>query len=153
VTWVWDCGGQTVASTGVIAGRRLATLRYRAQTADGNWKDLEQRILIAWTPCRFGGERPWFRCCCGRHTMRLYGAGGLFACRQCYGLAYACQQAVPRDRNLMQAQKIRERLAGGSDVLQPFPLKPSGMHWQTYDRLRRRHDRARKTSMAGLGLL
>jgi hypothetical protein len=91
------------------------------------------------------GERPWFQCCCARYVMRLYSAGRLFACRQCCGLAYANQQAAPRDRHLAQARKIRDRLGGDANVLNPFPLKPSGMHWQTYDRLRRRHDRAPAT--------
>jgi hypothetical protein len=66
--------------------------------------------------------------------MRLDGAGRLFACRECYRLVYASQQAVPRDRNLAQARKIRERLGGDANVLNPLPPKPFGMHWRTYDR-------------------
>jgi hypothetical protein len=153
MTWVWDCDGEAVGSIQVATSRNSATLTYRVPNFDGSWEDLKQDVRIAWMPCQLGGERPWFRCSCGRHVTRLYGAGRLFACRQCYGLAYACQQAVPRDRNLIQARKIRERLGGDAAVLQPFPPKPSRMHWQTYDRLRRRHDRARNISIAGLGLL
>jgi hypothetical protein len=150
VTWAWHRGGEAVGSMRVATGRNNVTLTYRVTNFDGSWEDVKQGVRIAWMPCRFGGERPWFRCSWGRHVARMYVAGRLFACRQCYGLAYACQQAVPRDRNLIQARKIRERLGGDPNVLNPLPSKPSGMHWQTYDRLRRRHDRARDASMAGL---
>jgi hypothetical protein len=150
LTWSWRSNSETVASIGVIADRNVATLRYRVRSGDGKWKDLEQSIPICWSPCRFGGERPWFRCNCGRRVMRLYGAGCLFACRHCYGLVYASQQAVPRDRNIAQARKIRERLGGDANVLNLLPLKPSGMHWRTYYRFRRQHDRACAASLAGL---
>jgi len=33
---------------------------------------------------------------------------------------------------------------------QAFPDKPKGMHWQTYDGLRRAHDVAEARSMTGL---
>ena len=33
----------------------------------------EQHIATVWTPCRFGGKRPWFQCgYCGRRVVRLY---------------------------------------------------------------------------------
>jgi len=68
----------------------------------------------------------------------LYGAGELFACRHCYGLAYDSQQQSRHDRNLSQAQKIRMRLGGSANMLHPFPQKPRGMHWRTYLRHQQR---------------
>jgi hypothetical protein len=39
----------------------------------------------------------------------------------------------------------------GSTVMSAaFPDKPKGMHWQTYERLRRAHDAAEWRSMTGL---
>jgi hypothetical protein len=149
LTWAWHRGGETVGSIRVATGWYNVTLTYRVRNFDGVCEDINQVVSIVWTPCRLGGERPWFRCPCAQLVTRLYGAGRLFACRQCYGLVYACQQAIPRDRNLIQARKIRERLGGDANVLNPLPSKPSGMHWQTYERLRRRHDRARNASMVG----
>lgn len=103
-----------------------------------------QRISITWTDCRFGGRRAWFRCTgysaarCGRRVAKLYSDGGLFACRHCHGLAYASQQLCTRDRLISSARKIRMQLGGGPSLFDPFPDKPRGMHWRTYERLRAR---------------
>jgi hypothetical protein len=76
----------------------------------------------------WGGRRPWFICSgysrtryCGRCVALLYGAGDFFACRRCYGLAYASRvlnavalaeipnQQLDEIKNLTPAQ--RDRLA------------------------------------------
>ena len=86
----WTRDGERLASINVQAQRDAVTLKYQSP---------EQRVAIAWTPCRFGGEQPWFVCSvaangvyCGRRVTKLYRAGRLFACRHCYRLAYASQQ-------------------------------------------------------------
>jgi hypothetical protein len=78
----------------------------------------------------------------------LYAAGDLFACRHCYGLAYASQSESPRDRYSSRAQKIRMRLGGSPNLLEPFPEKPRGMHWRTYNSLRARSLTAEIRSVA-----
>ena len=107
-------GGEPARSIRVRTERDAVILTYRS----GSWgasesKSIEQRVPIAWTACHLGGQRPWFVCpvyCngryCGRRAAVLYGAGELFACRRCYGLAYASQQETPM-RGISQAQKIR----------------------------------------------
>ena len=80
----------------------------------------------------------------------LYCAGALFACRRCYGLAYASQHEAVSHRGLGKAQKIRMRLGGSASMIEPFPDKPKGMHWRTYDRLRRAHNIAEARSTLGL---
>jgi hypothetical protein len=80
----------------------------------------------------------------------LYGAGEKFACRHCYRLAYTSQQEALHQRGLGKAQKIRIRLGGSPNMLEAFPEKPKGLHWRTYDRLRRAHDMAQEHSMIGL---
>ena len=109
------------------------------------WKSIEQRVPITWTACHLGGQRPWFVCSvyrngryCGRRAAVLYGAGELFACRRCYGLAYASQQETPMHRGISQAQKIRMELGGSANLCEPFPEKPKRMHWRRYLRLRAR---------------
>jgi hypothetical protein len=98
-------------------------------------KTIEQRVPITWSPCHFGGRRPWFRCVvksngryCGRRVALLYGAGEFFACRRCYGLAYESQQESLRHRGLAKARKIRARLGGSANIFDDFPERPKGMH-------------------------
>ena len=102
-------------------------------------EEIRYRVPIAWTPCRFGGDRPWFACPgdgCGRRAAVLYGRR-LFLCRRCHDLAYESTREDPGERALRRARKIRERLAGSADLLAPFPPKPKGMHWRTYERFAR----------------
>jgi hypothetical protein len=54
----WTRDGERVASINV----ETVTLKYRSRSYGEDWSDVEQRVTIAWTPCRFGGERPWFVC-------------------------------------------------------------------------------------------
>jgi hypothetical protein len=156
-SWTWTRDGERVASINVETQRQSVTLKYRSRSCGEDWSDVEQRIALAWTPCPFGGERPWFTCSvasngvyCGRRVTKLYGAGRLFACRHCYRLAYASQQESVHQKGLWKAQKIRMRLGGSASMLDAFPNKPQGMHWRTYDHLRRLHDAAAERYTIGL---
>ena len=153
----WTRNGEKVASIGVETERLSVTLRYQNRSYGKDWTDVEQRVAIEWTPCRFGGERPWFICSvstngsyCGRQVVKLYGAGQLFACRHCYRLACASQQESAHHRDLRKAQKIRMRLGGSANMLESFPEKPKGMHWRTYERFCRVHGAAQARSVIGL---
>ena len=82
-------------------------------------------VALDWTPCPFGGARPWFRCPlvvggepCGRRVRILYRPWGAryFGCRHCYGLSYRTRQ-LHRDRwyegferPLAAAQRLRRAL-------------------------------------------
>ena len=156
-SWLWTRDGVGTASIKVETQRHSVMLKYRSRGYGEDWRNVEQQVPIAWTSCRFGGERPWFLCStqsngtyCGRRVTKLYGAGRLFACRHCYGLAYASQQESAHERGLLKSQNIRMRLGGSPNMLEEFPDKPKGMHWRTYDRIRRTHDRACQRSMVGL---
>lgn len=156
-SWAWTQDGERVASINVETRHDSVTLKYRSRDYGGDWSDVEQRIPIVWSSCRFGGERPWFLCSvasngvyCGRRVIKLYGAGRLFACRYCYRLAYTSQQESAHQRGLWKSQKIRMGLGGSASMLDEFPDKPKGMHRRTYDRLRRRHDAAEERSTFGL---
>ena len=94
-------------------------------------------------PCRFGGARPYFVCpgivngiACGRRVVKLYGAGAYFLCRHCYRLAYASQREDSYDRASRRANNIRMRLGGEPGTAAPFPDRPKGMHYKTYERLK-----------------
>ncbi len=100
---------------------------------------IQYRVPITWTRCHLGGRRPWFVCPgagCGRRVAVLYGRR-LFLCRHCHDLAYPSTRHSAGDRALRTAQRIRVRLGGSANMLEPFPPKPRGMHWRTYARLAR----------------
>ena len=95
------------------------------------------QVWLVWTPCNYGGARPWFLCpreCCGHRVAILY-AGGTIACRHCRNLAYPSQQESQRKRTLRRAQAIRIKLGGSASLAEPFPPRPKGMHRRTYQRL------------------
>jgi hypothetical protein len=156
--YLWTWGEQSIGSISVRTEAEAVVLTFRVQnTGAGEWKSVDQRVPITWTACHLGGDRAWFRCnvsCngrfCGRRVALLYAAGELFACRRCYGLAYASQRECLRLRGLGRAQKIRIQLGGSGNMFEDFPRKPKWMHWRTYGRLRHAHDiaAARSTSSA-----
>ena len=146
----WSCDGEPTGRISVRSELDAVVLTYRACTSwAAEWKRIKQRVPITWTDCHFGGRRPWFVCAvysggryCGRRVAVLYGAGELFACRSCYGLAYESQQEDLPGRAQLKAQKIRMRLGGSECPADLFPDKPKGMHWRTYERLCEAHDLA-----------
>lgn len=154
----WTCGGDPSGSINARTERDAVVLVYRSRIWGATeWKSVEQRVPITWTACHFGGRRPWFVCSvyssgryCGRRVAVLYGAGVLFACRRCYGLAYASQQESVHHRGLEKARKIRMRLGGNANILDEFPEKPAHMHWRTYERLHRAYNIAQARCTVGL---
>jgi hypothetical protein len=102
---------------------------------------------VSW---RFGGQRFYFICECGRRVEKLHAFRDRpWRCRHCYQLTYATRRAVPRHRHVIKVQKIREHLGGSLSLLDGFPPKPKGMHRKRYERLRWRHDAA---TQQGLGM-
>ena len=157
-TCSWSRFGSDAGSIKVSAERDAVVLTYQTRHClAAEWKPINQRVPITWTDCHFGGRRPWFICSaysdgqyCGRRVAVLYGAGSYFACRHCYGLAYETQQQSARWRGFAKAQKIRMRLDGSVNLLEPFPEKPPHMHSRTYERLRRVYEIARDRSIQGV---
>jgi len=155
-SWTYD--GEPYGNIMVRTERDAVVLIYQARSWDPTeWKSIEQRVPMIWTDCHLGGQRPWFVCSvyrdgryCGRRVAVLYGAGAYFACRHCYGLAYASQQEAVRERGLIKAQKILTRLAAEPDLFEPFPRKPPRMHWRTYDRLHRTYEIAKDRCFRGI---
>jgi hypothetical protein len=145
-SWSWTRGSEPAGSITVHVESAAVLLSYQScGLGSSEWKSIQQRVPISVTACHLGGERPWFICSvysnarfCGRRAAVLYCAGDLFACRRCHGLSYASQQQTALHRGLEQARKIRMRLGGGADLLEPFPPKPKVMQRRTFERLRAR---------------
>jgi hypothetical protein len=143
--WQWTYNDGTRAWIGIEDGRDEITLRYRFRSYGHEWKSVEQRVPIRWTPCRFGGERPWFICdartngiYCGRKVAKLYGGGRLFGCRHCYRLGYAVQRGGPMDNAHHHLARLHRKLSADYDGPEmPLPRKPKWMRWKTYSRVAR----------------
>jgi hypothetical protein len=132
--------------------RVILTYRHRSGPG-GEWEDVREPVLLSWTVCNFGGERPWFirpGAGCGRRVAVLYGPGKYFLCRHCYDLTYESQRENAMHRALRRAQTIRERLGGSANMMKPFPEKHKGMHWKTCERLWWEHHEADMEQLAGL---
>jgi hypothetical protein len=116
------------------------------------WEDVQETVMFDWTACNYGGKRAWFLCPgCNRRVAVLYGAGRYFLCRHCYNLTYASQQVQRYERLMMKARAIRESLGGSINLSLPFPEKPKGMHWGTYQRLREEAEQAYRLSWLLIG--
>jgi hypothetical protein len=118
---------------------------------EGHKEDVRYKVPLSWTTCNFGGERSWFVCpgvingrYCGRRVAKLYLKHRYFLCRHCQDLTYESRQVAKKHRALHKCQKIRRRLGGTANMMQPFPPPPKGMHVDTYLRLWLEHDKAER---------
>lgn len=133
-TVTWSRGGQ---KTGAISYRTTSdTLRlsYTVER-DGSHEEIAETFGFAFTVQRFGGQRRWIVCPCGKQCRILYG-GKYFRCRMCHRLTYESQYERFRAPLICKAHKVRERLGMDAGFAYPFGDKPKGMHWKTYYRLR-----------------
>jgi hypothetical protein len=154
----WSRADRETGSIGIVVEGteppKRVILNYRHRNGAGHeWEDVQEPVSLVWTACNFGGWRPWFICpgaACGRRVAVLYGPGKYFLCRHCYDLFYESQRENEMHRALRRAQVIRERLGGSANMMKPFPEKPKGMHWSTYERLWWEHDEAEMEQLAGM---
>ena len=139
---LWRRNGEVVSSIYVSAEPDRVILTYFRRKRGDVWEEECYPVWLDWTPCNFGGQRPWFRCPaseCGRRVAILYG-GRIFACRHCYELAYPSQRETASDRAIRRADKIRQRLGWVRGIANFKGSKPKGMHWRTFERLEQEHD-------------
>ncbi len=135
--WQWTWGNGKLSSINVhVESAGAIRLIYRARACGKiSCLDIDYRIYLERTPCRFGGERTWFLCPeCGQRVAKLYCAEQHYVCRHCGDLAYKSQREDRDTRTLHRAQAIRIKLGGSANMLECFPPKPKGMHWSTYER-------------------
>jgi hypothetical protein len=95
----------------------------------------------------------------GLHVPSIAGGGIAAGASRNSMPAILCSPAAIATVSLMRAsrkarkceacrkrRKIRERLGGSPNLLEPFPDKPPGMHWRTYNRLKERAEQAEQRS-------
>ena len=154
-SWAWYRGGRKVSSMGVWAIHGAVELSYSVGSggASGRKEDVSYTVALTWTPCNFGGWRPWLMCPgrangvgCGRRVAKLYLRHRYFRCRHCHDLTYASRQET-RGRIAAaerKGQRIRRKLDGSADMNEPFPGRPKGMHLRTYMRLFEEYEKPRE---------
>ena len=149
-TLTWSRAGHETGSIRVeclIEGVRLV---YRRRDRGDSWEDVREFVPFVETSTAFGGRRQWFQCLsCGNKCRILYG-GGNFRCRRCYRLKYETQYEPAFGRAATRALKIRNRLGAKGGLEDPFPEKPKGMHWKTYDRLAADDERLQNAWAVGI---
>lgn len=139
-----------------INGKPRGRLSFLAGEGEGvvTIEGRRQLVLIEEMPVHLGGSRPWFRCGCGKRCAKIYGSpyagGSRFTCRSCKRIAYPSQSEDPRYRPTRRAQRIRERLGGSANLCMPFPVKPKGMHWATYDQAHAKAAAFEQRGIAGM---
>ncbi len=97
------------------------------------------QIPLVFTPCRFGGRRPWMVCGgCGGHRIVLYRYPRTqrWRCRRCLGLTYPSQRA---SRDVARTAQLRlEALCQRFDpewrYVDDYPRRPAGVHRRTWAR-------------------
>ncbi len=131
--WRGESGRWTTDDLSTLDVRALKRAGLIAPAQEG----VEGVAHLAWTPCNFGGSRPWFVCPgddCGRRAAILYGAECWWLCRSCRDLAYASQREDRLARAIRRERKARARLAAPDEEL---VAKPKRMRDATFVRLGR----------------
>lgn len=143
-TCTWIVRGEAVGSAGVKSGAGVLVLSYQIVGHGAQRPNVTASVPLVWSRCTLGGERPWLLCPregCGRRVAILYCGVGPF-CRRCLGLAYPSQRESASLRAHRRAGRIRHRLEGRCDSFSdPLPVRPKGMHRQTFFRLCAEHHR------------
>lgn len=139
---IWGDPEAPTGSIGLMAERERITLRYEARYDSGRATErFEVVARLDWTPCNFGGARPWFRCpTCARRVAVLFVVSTYIRCRHCARLSYSSQREVRTDRLNRRSDRLWRQLDWGRDAY-GYPDKPKGMHWSTYARLVKQAER------------
>jgi hypothetical protein len=111
----------------------FALFRHNVRAGDG--EEIEYRVGLVRTPCRFGGTRLWWECpSTGARAFKLFlpRGGRRFLSRQAYRLGYATQRMSALDRAHRAKDKIERRLWWYDDGT---PCRAPGMRRRTFERL------------------
>jgi hypothetical protein len=132
----WNLNGEPIGNINYTAYEGHLLLDFKVRDyGEEEWTPITQIVRFDHTHVHFGGQRQWLICPrCQRRCRILYG-GGRFYCRKCYRLNYQSQAEDSAQRAITRAQATRKRLGGFEGIDDPFPLKPKGMHWKTYNKL------------------
>ncbi len=124
-TCSWSRNGEKTGSIGYVVSTAQGDASIRFQYIHTNSqsdekKDLDYKVQLVSTPCRFGGRRWWFICPlvregrpCQRRVGVLYLGGKYFGCRHCYSLTYESSRESHKFDKLFAELGITPRQARG----------------------------------------
>jgi hypothetical protein len=144
--------GDVPALTIWVDVRPLSLLFSYQYTRGGELLNVEETVYLSWTPCHYGGKRPWLICPgCGKRVAVLIVAASLLRCRLCLDLKYRCQSKSPLDRARRKRVKLQKCLGAETRSRHCIPEeKPKGMHQKTFVRLCDRLDEAKRQEIKAL---
>ena len=149
-TLTWSRAGQVTGTIRIECLFNGMRLIYRQRRNGEDWQDVNEFVPYMETETRFGGQRQWFQCLsCGSRCRILYG-GAHFRCRNCQRLKYESQYEAAYARACSKSHNIPQQLGGHGSLDDPFPPKPKGMHWKTYQQLERRDAQLQNRWAAGV---
>ncbi|MEE9910551.1 MAG: hypothetical protein K4571_02405 [Deltaproteobacteria bacterium] len=128
-SWGWRRNGELFYSLSFYFADDCITFFCPVSEHDGNHIVVNDSIPLNWTPCNFGGKRPWFVCNCGRRVSRLFIHKKYIACRDCFKLVYVSQREDELGRLRLKIEKMEARLENGCS-------KPKGMHLETFKKFK-----------------
>ena len=155
-------GGERDLEEGDTRAARLRLI-YTLSPDTEESQDVEYTVSLEYTPCNYGGYRPWFRCPgegCGRRCRKLYlprrRRAEYFLCRECYDLGYTSSRTSGKEWKQAELRYRRAFAKADAENRRPhpnnepwFPERPKGMHHDTFEELledvreaRREWDRA-----------
>ena len=149
-TLTWSRGGRQTGTIRIECLHGSVRLTYRHRRPGDDWQDVSEVVPFVESDTAFGGRRQWFQCLSCRKPCRILYGGTHFRCRCCHRLKYETQYEPPFARAATHALKIRERLGSKEGLAEPFPDKPKGMHWRTYERLRRQESQLQHAWAVGI---
>jgi hypothetical protein len=96
-------------------------LFYNVSSNGQQQENVYLKVPLYWTPCNYGGKRPWFSCPgCGRRVAKLYLESRYFLCRHCSNLAYSSQREDKQMREFSRQMNTQLFFCGKSPC---YPTK------------------------------
>lgn len=134
----WTCRGKPSGCIEYRITQDNCTLilDYQVSKSGGEWQPMAITVPLEARPCRYGGERQYFRCPnrhCSRRCEVLYSCGLNFVCRKCCRYLYPSQKGHRLDKLSDARHKLGARIFADWDGSEGW-RKRKGMHWRTFER-------------------
>lgn len=117
VTWTFGVNKSSVGYTAVITEtENYLELKYtHTDRGSGNKEDMDYKIQLTTSPCKYGGKRYWFICplskngqYCGKRVGVIYSIGKYFGCRHCGEITYNSQMQSERYKGFVSIPDIEK---------------------------------------------